>query len=376
MKKKRPIAIDLFCGAGGMSLGFEQAGFDVAVALDDDPIHLDTYSANFPRCNTIRADISKIKGKDILSKAKLGKRDIHVLFGGPPCQGFSIIGKRRLDDPRNGLIFHFSRLIRELKPLYFVVENVEGLLLGKTSDILRSFIRRVKRAGYSVVEPIGCLDASNFGVPQRRRRLFILGYQKGLSAPELPAPSSINNGDGKMSDPCVWDAICDLPNIDDFEELLTSNVYYGPLGLPSDYASILRGDKRDREDRSQIRKLICNGLTGCLRTAHSLETIRRFRKTRPGNFEPISRFYRLAKEGLATTLRAGTGRSHGSFTAPRPIHPLYPRCITTREAARLHSFPDWFCFHPTKWHGFRQVGNSVPPLLARSVARSIFLALS
>ena len=375
MKKKRPIAIDLFCGAGGMSLGFEQAGFDVALALDNDPTHLESYSANFPRCNTGRADISKIKGKDILSRAKLAKRDIHVLFGGPPCQGFSLIGKRRIDDPRNGLIYHFARLVRELKPLYFVMENVEGIVLGKASEILQSFLRRVKRTGYDVVDPIQLLDASNFGVPQRRRRVFVLGYQRGLVAPRYPEPTSVNNGNGKINSPCVWDAIGDLPIVDDFEELLTADVYYGQLGSASKYARILRGDRRDPEDRSRKRKRKSESLTGCSRTVHTPETIRRFSKTSPGSFEPISRFHRLTKEGLALTLRAGTGRSYGSFTAPRPIHPLYPRCITVREAARLHSLPDWFRFHPTKWHGFRQVGNSVPPLLARVVAQSIFQSL-
>ncbi len=359
-----------------MSLGFEQAGFDIAVGVDSDPIHLETYSRNFPGCSTVCADISRITGRQILSKARLDGRDIHVLFGGPPCQGFSLIGRRRADDSRNALIYHFARLVRELKPLYFVAENVEGLLRGEVADVLRSFVRRVKRAGYGVVETIISLDASDFGVPQRRRRVFILGYQKGLPALEYPLPLSFSNPDGRVVRPCVWDAIGDLPNVDDFGQLLTTDVFRGPLGSPSDYASVLRGDRPDPEDASRKRKRNPDGLTGCLRTVHSPDTVRRFAHTGPGTHEPISRFYRLTQNGLAPTLRAGTGRSHGSFTAPRPIHPIYPRCITVREAARLHSFPDWFSFHPTKWHGFRQVGNSVPPLLARAIARSIVRTLS
>jgi DNA (cytosine-5)-methyltransferase 1 len=116
-------------------------------------------------------------------------------------------------------------------------------------------------------------------------------------------------------------------------------------------------------------------LTGCMRTVHTAKTIKRFGKTKQGAYEERGRFHRLAKGGLANTLRAGTGPAQGSFMAPRPIHPFQDRCITVREAARLHSFPDWFTFHPTKWHGFRQIGNSVPPRLARGVAESVRRAL-
>ena len=372
MKKKRPVAIDLFCGAGGMSLGFEQAGFDVAAAVDNDPIHINTYSSNFPDSVPIIADIEKIGAREILSEVGLKKGDVHVLIGGPPCQGFSLIGKRRPDDRRNGCVFQFARMVREMSPLYFVLENVEGMLFGETSEIIRSFVRRVKRAGYDIVEPIRSLDASVYGVPQKRKRVFIIGYMKGagITSYPKPKPKKCLNENGKV--PCVWDAIGDLPNVDDFEELLASDVYDGKLlKTSSDYARIMRGEKRDRGDRSLKRKPSKNGLTGCSRTMHTPKTIHRFSATPSGKSEPISRFYRLAKEGLAPTLRAGTGRLNGSFTAPRPIHPVHPRCITVREAARLHSFPDWFVFHHTKWHGFRQIGNSVPPLLARAMAENL-----
>jgi len=116
-------------------------------------------------------------------------------------------------------------------------------------------------------------------------------------------------------------------------------------------------------------------LTGCQRCDHNPDIVRRFQATNPGTLEPISRFQRLHLDRLAPTLRAGTGKDKGSFTAARPIHPTQARCITVREAARLHSFPDWFQFHPTQWHGFRQVGNSVPPNLANAVAARVAHAL-
>jgi len=357
-----------------MSLGFEQAGFRIVAALDSDPIHLATYARNFPDTMALCADLSETHGHEILRQAGLRQGRIEVLFGGPPCQGFSLIGKRRKDDSRNGLIYHFARLVREVRPLYFVMENVEGLMRGGASDSLQSFVRRVERSGYKVVRPIRSLDASQFGVPQRRKRVFVIGYRKDL--PALEYPRALPAGDGARNCPTVWDAIGDLPNVDDCQQLLAEDVYHGPLGQPSEYAGILRGETADDENRSHRRPRRLDGLTGYLRTVHSEKTVSRFAQTLPGSYEPVSRFYRLTKGGVAPTLRAGTGPGHGSFTAPRPIHPIYARCITVREAARLHSFPDWFRFHPTKWHGFREVGNSVPPLLARAVARSLIAHLT
>jgi DNA (cytosine-5)-methyltransferase 1 len=370
----RPIAADLYSGVGGMGLGFEQAGFDVAAAVDIEQIHLDTHSKNFPTCRTWCADLSLASGAELRERTGLVGKPISVAFAGPPCQGFSLIGKRRREDPRNLLLLDLARLIAELSVDYFAVENVAGLLLGDAKEVLSEFVRRIKASGYCVVEPIQVLDAAEFGVPQRRRRVFVLGYKKGLIAPEYPSPSHPRD-DGRNGGPTVWDAIGDLPNITRYNYLLETEEFTGELGCPSDYASILRGDNKDPHDKSRPPSRNGNGLSGCLRTSHTLETIKRFGNTRQGTSEAVSRFYRLAKNGLAPTLRAGTGPAQGSFMAPRPIHPFQDRCITVREAARLHSFPDWFLFHPTKWHGFRQIGNSVPPLLARAVAQSVKQAL-
>ena len=366
----RPIAVDLFCGAGGMSLGFEQAGFDVAAAVDADPVHVAAYSLNFPDCSTVQADLALVSGQELRDLIGLESRHIDVIFGGPPCGGFSMIGKRRPDDPRNELLLHFARLVGELSPSCFVVENVEGLLKGPARSVLDDFVASVGDAGYSVVSPFVSLDASGFGVPQTRRRVFIIGSNTSPWCFSHPEPTFAVEGAARRT--TVWDAIGDLPNVDERDELLTSDVYCGQLGeTESAYAKILRGELDDPDDRSLRESRARNGLSGCLRTLHKAETMERFAATRPGSYESTSRFYRLSAEGLCPTLRAGSGREHGSFTAPRPIHPVQPRCITVREGARLQSFPDWFHFHPTKWHGFRQVGNAVPPLLARAVAKAV-----
>jgi DNA (cytosine-5)-methyltransferase 1 len=167
----------------------------------------------------------------------------------------------------------------------------------------------------------------------------------------------------------VLDAIGDLPDVDQVQAACIGDVFYGILDAPTEYSSKLRNapgecdNFRPRHPRP--------GLSGFKRTAHSSQVRARFTKTPPGSFEPASRFFRLHNQGLANTLRAGTGPDCGSFTAPRPIHPTYSRCITTREGARLATFPDWFDFHPTVWHGFRQLGNAVPPFLARAIAQSL-----
>ena len=375
-ERARPIGVDLFCGAGGMSLGFEQAGFDIVAAVDVDPVHIATHQRNFPACTSIIADLSSLSGDDLRVDAELGDREIDVIFGGPPCGGFSIIGKRRVDDPRNGLLGHFARLVGELRPRYFVVENVEGLLLGPMTDILQGFRKRIQLAEYETVSPIHTLTASDFGVPQRRRRVFILGYRKGLAPPEYPASLAGSDADGGQRCPTVWEAIGDLPNVDEVGSLLNGDVYFGELE-PTDswYAKTLRNETRDPEDLSDIRRRGRHALTGCGRILHNAATTQRFDETPPGCYEPVSRLYRLEMDGLCPTLRAGTGKAGGSFSAPRPIHPLHPRCLTVREGARLHSYPDWFDFHETKWHGFRQVGLSVPPMLGRAVAKEIHSAL-
>ena len=143
----------------------------------------------------------------------------------------------------------------------------------------------------------------------------------------------------------------------------------------SHYSKKLRNLFDVVDDYSYPRRYNHHLLTSSLRTNHTSNSIERFTKTPPGKREPISRFLKLHPDGLCNTLRAGTPSHRGSYTSPRPIHPVTPRCITVREAARLHSYPDWFRFHVTKWHGFRQIGNSVPPLLAKAVAQEIMQVL-
>src|ERR1700685_1926713 len=338
---EEPLAVDLFCGAGGMSLGFRAAGFDVAAAFDNNPRCVAAHSANFPGCTSVLEDLSSASGKRLRSLAKIGRKHIDVVFGGPPCGGFSVAGQRDATDPRNKLLVHFGEIIAELKPSYFVVENVRGLVIGDATKVLDRFRKVVENAGYAVAWPINVLNAADYGVPQKRERVIILGAQRTLRLPDYPDSSTPSDNGCRVT---VRQAIGDLALIDRHISEIDGDVYKGPLGNPSDYARDLRaaapraGASESTKDREARR------LTGCLRVCHSKDTIRRFKKTAPGTREPTSRSYRLAYHGFSPTLRAGTDVEHGKFTAVRPIHPEYDRCITVREAARLHSFPDWFQF--------------------------------
>jgi DNA (cytosine-5)-methyltransferase 1 len=360
-----------------MSLGFEQAGFDVAAAVEYDPVHCATHEFNFPDCAAICRSVADIDGKYIREHSRIGDRPVDVLFGGAPCQGFSMIGKRALDDPRNSLVHHFVHLVVDLKASYFVFENVRGLTIGAHRKFLEEIIGEFRKRDYRVLEDYRVLNAAHHGVPQNRQRLFLMGARKGFPLPEYPEATHEVNGDAALGDlfrrstPTVWDALRDIPEADDFEELLHRDWVKARFKKSTDYSAPLRGDKTDPDDYSVPREFDATLLTSSLRTVHTDLSKRRFLETRPGDTEPVSRFHKLNPEGVCNTIRAGTASDHGAFTSPRPIHPYSPRCITVREAARLHSYPDWFRFHVTKWHGFRQIGNSVPPLLARAVASKV-----
>ncbi len=374
----------MFAGAGGMSLGFEQAGFDVAAAVEYDPIHCATHEFNFPHCAAICRSVADINGKYVRDHSRIGDRTVDVVFGGAPCQGFSMIGKRAFDDPRNSLVYHFVRLVVELKASYFVFENVRGLTLGAHKRFLDEIIAEFVKSGYRVLEDYQVLNAANHGVPQNRQRLFLMGARKGFPLPGYPeitheSPHKENGRAGSLflkPTPTVWDALRDLPEAEDYEELLHRDWVRAKFKRSTGYGSVLRGDTDDPRDYSEPREFDEGLLTSSLRTVHTELSKKRFLATKAGDTEPVSRFYKLDPDGICNTIRAGTASDHGAFTSPRPIHPFSARCITVREAARLHSYPDWFRFHVTKWHGFRQIGNSVPPLLARAVASRVRAELS
>lgn len=372
--RSRPTAIDLFAGAGGMSLGLEQAGFDVVAAVEYDPVHAATHEFNFPDATTICASVTDLDADELRERTGLGPAGVDLVVGGPPCQGFSLIGKRAVEDPRNSLVFDFHRLVVGLSARYFVMENVPGMKVGEQAGLLAELVDAFRRSRY-VCRPVVLLSGTDFGVPQERTRLFLVGAREDQQLPLPPTPTTSPTGLPLPKCPTVWDALGDLPEVEEYPELLSSDAVLAKFGEPSAYAAEMRGLSRSEDDFSHTRKWDPDVLTSSMRTVHTEKSIRRFEETLPGRVEPISRFLRLDPGDYCNTLRAGTDSKRGAYTSPRPIHPVTPRVITVREAARLHSMPDWFRLHVTKWHGFRQVGNAVAPKVGRAVARTVIDAL-
>lgn len=383
-KKKtvsRPVGVDLFAGAGGMSLGFEQAGFDVAAAVEIDPIHCAIHKFNFPDCAVVPRSVAELSGDDLRRLAGLQDREIDCVFGGPPCQGFSMIGHRVLDDPRNSLVMDFVRIVAELDAKTFVFENVKGLTVGKHREFLNELVEAFDARGYQVRLPWRVLDAACYGVPQHRQRLILFGAKKGVALPDYPLAIT-NPADGKRNirglplGPTCEEALGDLPDAEIFETLSKTDVVQTTaFAAPSAYAAEMRCVSNNAWHFGRVRTWTPTLLTSSARTVHTDISKGRFAATAQGAVEPISRFFKLSPSGLSNTLRAGTDAARGAFTSPRPIHYHYDRCVTVREMARLHGFPDWFRFHATKWHGARQIGNAVPPPLARAVAAAVVDAL-
>ncbi|NHT17425.1 DNA cytosine methyltransferase [Cellulomonas sp. IC4_254] len=364
-------------------MGFEQAGFDVVAAVEYDPVHAATHAFNFPHGETLCRDISRLSGRDIVEAAERGFRRMHpkrpwagqidAIIGGPPCQGFSTGGKRESGDERNNLLLEFVRIVEEVKPRVVCLENVAGLLEGRFDDVRNVALQRLQAAGYSMSGTERAINSLDYGVPQSRRRVVVLGAL-GAEAPSMPAPQA-----GVVT---VAQAFEGLPSPSAYDGLLNSDsVRLQDQDLArraatvNRYARALAGEIRSPGDVSWPRIWDPSEHTGGRRTVHTGDTIRRFASTAQGTVEPKSRLYRLPLDGPARTLRAGTGSERGAHTSPRPIHPIEDRVITVREAARLHGYPDWFRFHTTNWHGHRQVGNSVPPPLARAAASALLVAL-
>ena len=351
----------MFAGVGGLSLGLKQAGFDVIAAIEKDPVNCVTYKTNFPATRVFESALENVD----ITEVSPGK-PVDVVIGGPPCQGFSHIGKRDVNDPRNTLIFDYLVAASKLDPKYIVMENVPGIMQGSAKSLMDRWVDQAQGLGYEVVTPIQVLTASEFGVPQKRKRTFVFAYRFDCDKPSYPQPVTLNG-----NTPTVRDAIGDLPIIENYEQLLSSDSAVVQFGPRTDYANSLLHECDCKMGMSAHRIRKVRVVTASKRTTHTQAIVDRFAKVEPGKTDPVSRFARLNMDSQAPTIRAGTGPDHGSHTAARPIHPEQPRCITVREAARLHSFPDWFVFNPTVWHGFKQVGNSVPPKMAEAVSNSL-----
>ncbi|PAX56132.1 DNA cytosine methyltransferase [Brunnivagina elsteri] len=365
LSKNKKLVVSLFCGIGGLDLGFQSAGFEIAIAIDNNPKVLELYKLNFPDTTVLCRDIGEISASDIREIIQQKYLDwdgeIAAVIGGPPCQGFSVAGKQKLDDDRSQLVLKFINLVVELNPLMFVMENVPAIEWKKFSEITGNAIVLIEE---HYILSKWLLTASDYGVPQKRQRAIWVGSKFGeIDAPvESEIRFSVGDAIPKVSD-SVEDA--DLSHIP-----INSQTDTWELNEKGEYGSYL--DKIfPYSQRRQATSDSANIINGFQATAHTAATQQKYGDTLTGEKEPTTWAYRLSADGFSPTLRAGSGNR----TAARPIHYQHARVITVREAARLHSFPDWFDFGATKLAAHKAIGNSVPPLLAYAIASQVWAHL-
>ena len=342
--------IDLFAGVGGLSLGFEMCGFDVVIANEYDASIAEAYIKNRKHPNMIVDDITKLPIRETFGQFC---GNVDLIVGGPPCQGFSQKGQRKsINDPRNFLFRYYVEVVSTVKPQYFVMENVPGLLTTEGGYFKRELMQLYANLGYSITADVLC--AADYGVPQSRRRAFIIGKRSMWAPVEMPRKHEKKT--------TIWDAISDLAflNSGEGDEI---QEYRNPAS--TDYQHTLR----------EGSDMLFNHVA----TNHSSIALERMRMIPPkGGKENLppehltksiysGTWCRMDADDVSVTITTRFDTpSSGKFT-----HPYLDRAITVREAARIQSFPDTFHFFGTKSSQMKQVGNAVPPLLAKAVAEAI-----
>lgn len=352
MAKQRFIGIDLFSGAGGMSVGAIAAGVDVKIAVENDKFAAITYKANHPNTFLFNDDIRKFK---INGNLKTANKDIRIIFGGPPCQGFSTSNQktRNKENINNWLFKEYLRLTKEAMPDWVIVENVKGIIDTESGYFFEEINRNLNRLGFTTNWAV--LNAADYGVPQIRNRVFIIGSLHGIVF-DFPKPNCRKHL-------TVRDAISDLPklNVGAMEDELD----YRTLGQ-TDYQKFLR-----RKSLKSVNNYV---------TRNTSMVIERYKHIPQGgnwrnipanllkNYKDFTRchtkiYHRLSYDKPSVVL--------GNYRKNMLIHPIENRGLSVREAARIQSFPDTFYFHGGIGHQQQQVGNSVPPILAKVIFKKL-----
>lgn len=434
----RGPCIDLFCGAGGLSCGFREAGFEIRAGVDVDASALLTFHRNHPEAIPIRADVSQLTGKTI--ETLTGHPDIFGLLGGPPCQGFSFAGKHDPDDVRNRLPYEYARLLWEIQPAFFLMENVKGMLSKKQRVHFSAITALFSGAGYKLDWKL--LNAWDYGVAQTRERVFIIGFRQDLDVsfewPEVePMKPVLRDAIGDLPDPRISESMLvnhTLSNprpasmvnrirnagkgramfdckVQDWEQPsktitahLAKDVDLAHPGMPSNHMGHLFSNVKGQEDYAQTNRQAGWDDPAYTITAHSRSAgLHPNHGPVPADPESILNLISHAdengvipievlKSAMPTRLRAIKGRQKtGVWHKPNPtitantgffagahFHPdlTKPRRFTVRECARIQSFPDSFVFYGSVSAQYRQVGNAVPPRLAYRLALQIAKAFT
>lgn len=359
-----PTFVDLFSGAGGLSLGFKQAGWTSLLAVDNWSDALSTYNANFSPDwlesagqnhlvehgnATLQADLATEAGVALVLEAMEVMDAPDWIIGGPPCKGFSTVGKRDRDDPRNQLVRSFASVVSAVMPQGFLIENVLGL---RDMNIVESVVEHFTGLGYSVVPAV--LRAADYGVPQLRRRIVFVGHlENGYFM--KPVPQFLAE-----EWRTVWEAIGDLPPLAPGE---FADEHIGPP--LTEFQEVMRGGQTQLQGHRASRH-----------PPHLVQAIGFIpdggnRQAIPKEFQPASGFHnsysRLHSQSPAVAVTQNMGKPSGT----RCIHPFQNRGLTAREGARLQTFPDWFHFSSGVTSQREQVANAVPPMLARTLGQAL-----
>jgi DNA (cytosine-5)-methyltransferase 1 len=324
-------AIALFSGGGGLDLGFSAAGFNIRVSSDIDAFSCKTLELNsgkkpfYNHARTMQADITKVSAKELLEIADLGKDSVDLLIGGPPCQAFSVFGRRKgLKDPRGNLVWDYLRLLQEIQPTAFVFENVSGLKSIHGGSLYDEILKSLELDGLYTVSAHS-YQLANFGIPQFRDRIFFIGTKTGKFVPEMKPTHGIQD--------------CEAVPYRTASEALRFMPEPGELSFIPNHSG---------------RK-------------HSQRIIDRYHSLKFGERDPKTRINRLHPERPSFTIIVGSDKGGGKGH----VHPFSPREVTPRESARMQTFPDWWEFYGKGRHVIRQVGNAVPPLFAAQLAEHI-----
>jgi DNA (cytosine-5)-methyltransferase 1 len=346
-KLKKPLVGELFCGCGGTSVGFEMAGFDIAFGMDIHKPSIETFAANHPDAVSVLGDIQKLKPSYL--KKILKGRKLDILIAGVPCQGFSLNNRKRThSDKRNFLYKEFIKQIKSLKPNIAILENVSGMMSTSNGEFVKNIIEDISKAGNMKVAA-KLLYASDYGVPQNRKRLVFVGIKNTSEPFNFEKSLKKTHGINGIPFNTVKDAIYDLPRIKSGE---TADKY--KVQPKTDYQKLMRGKNKE--------------LTCHTAPKHPEETINKIKNTKPG--EPIypkfKQRIRLSWDSPSPTQVSGGIRPQFQFG-----HPEDDRGLTIRERCRIQSFPDTFIVKGGIVQGRVQTGNAVPPLLAKAIAMAL-----